>query len=306
VVRANRTRDDALLPGFESRFLDAKAVRMRYFVAGEGEPLVLVHGLAGCAANWVELAPRVALRRRVLVPDLPGHAGSSALPAAPNLDAFVEPLRLVAEHEGMLPAPVVGHSLGGLVALRWAIRRPNDVSSLVLAGAAGIGSGTRWAEFWISLFGLMRPTKAIAPLRRAIGRRTLLRRAIFTRWQVADPLSLSLDAIEQLLVGSRLHADVLSAGEALVADDPRRELARVRCPALVLWGARDQQLRIEDGFEYARRLRAPLRTIADCGHLLIVERPDACATAIEDFLERQTGFGSSTNSHSSPKRAATR
>ncbi len=41
---------------------------------------------------------------------------------------------------------------------------------------------------------------------------------------------------------------------------------------------------IEDGFEYARRLRAPLRAIADCGHLLIGERPDVCARAVSDFL----------------------
>ena len=50
-------------------------------------------------------------------------------------------------------------------------------------------------------------------------------------------------------------------------------LDRVRCPALVLFGARDRQVPLEDGFEYARRLHAPLRVIADCGHLLIGERP---------------------------------
>jgi pimeloyl-ACP methyl ester carboxylesterase len=52
---------------------------------------------------------------------------------------------------------------------------------------------------------------------------------------------------------------------------------------LVLWGGRDRQVPIDDGFEYARRLRAPIRVIADCGHLLIGERPDVCAAAIEEF-----------------------
>jgi pimeloyl-ACP methyl ester carboxylesterase len=54
----------------------------------------------------------------------------------------------------------------------------------------------------------------------------------------------------------------------------------------VLWGARDNQLPVGDAFEYARRLRAPLRLIADCGHLLIGERPEACADAITGFLSR--------------------
>jgi pimeloyl-ACP methyl ester carboxylesterase len=52
-----------------------------------------------------------------------------------------------------------------------------------------------------------------------------------------------------------------------------------------VWGARDAQVFVDDAFEYARRLRAPLRTIADCGHLLIAERPDACLAAIRDFLD---------------------
>ena len=55
---------------------------------------------------------------------------------------------------------------------------------------------------------------------------------------------------------------------------------------LVLWGARDNQLPVDDAFDYARRLRAQLRVIADCGHLLIVERPAACADAITGFLSR--------------------
>ncbi|MBD0329725.1 MAG: alpha/beta fold hydrolase [Thermoleophilia bacterium] len=281
---ANRRRDAALLEGFEPRFADVKAVRMRYFVAGEGPPLVLVHGLSGAAANWRELAPRLARRCRVLVPDLPGHGGSGGLPAAPSLDAYAERLHGVAAREGMLPAAVVGHSLGGVIGLRWAIRRTDDVSALVLAGAAGIGSATRWAQFWVALLGLTRPSKAVAPLRRSIAAHGALRRAVFTRWQVSDPLSLTARAIEALLVATPLHVDVVSAGSALVADDPRDDLARVACPTLVVWGARDRQVPIDDAYEYARRLGAPLRVIADCGHLLIVERPEACLDAIEGFL----------------------
>ena len=157
--------------------------------------------------------------------------------------------------------------------------------AVVLAGTAGISSGTRWAEFWITLFGLVRPGKAIAPLRRTIARSPVLRRLIFTRWYVADPLSPSPAAVQALLAPVPLHTDVVAAGRALVGDDPRADLDRVACPALVLWGARDRQVPMDDAFEYARRLRAPLRTIADCGHLLIVERPDACVDGIEEFLD---------------------
>ena len=284
-LRAVRPDVVTAIPGFDERYVDVKAVRMRYFVGGDGPPLVLVHGWTGAAANWVELAPRLAERRRVLVPELPGHGGSSPLPAAPSLDPFAERVRLVAEREGLLPAPVVGHSLGGLVALRLALRHPADVSALVLAGAAGIESATRRAEFWISFLGVIRPGKLVAPFRRVLARRPFVRSLIFTRYEVGDPLALSAVAIEGLLAELQLHTDVRSAGRALIRDDPRVDLERVRCPCLVVWGANDLQVPVVDAFEYARRLRAPLRTIADCGHLLIVERPDACRDAIERFLD---------------------
>ena len=81
-----------------------------------------------------------------------------------------------------------------------------------------------------------------------------------------------------------LHTDVGSAWQALRRDDPRQELEAVRCPVLVLWGAEDVQLPLDDAFEYTRRLRARLRVIPGCGHLLIAERPEPCADAIETFL----------------------
>jgi pimeloyl-ACP methyl ester carboxylesterase len=276
---------DAKPVRLEERFIEARGVRMRYFVGGDGPPLVLVHGLAGAAVNWVELTGPLGRRHRLVVPELPGHGGSGGLPAAPNLDAYADRVRLVAAHEGALPAAFVGHSLGGLVALRLALRYADDVRAIVLAASAGISSATRWAEFWVAVFCYTRPAKVAALFRRALARRPRLRAPVFSRVQVADPYSLSARMVEGFLVAARLHSDVISAGSVLVRDDPRIDLAGVRCPCLVVWGARDRQVPVADAFDYARRLRAPLRTIADCGHLLIGERPQAVADAIESFLE---------------------
>src|SRR2546428_7184353 len=99
---------DAKLPGLEERFAEIKGVRMRYFLGGEGPPLILVHGLGGAAANWTELVPLLIGRHRVLVPDLPGHGGSTALPAGARLPPVAHPGALVPPRASMLPAPVVG------------------------------------------------------------------------------------------------------------------------------------------------------------------------------------------------------
>jgi pimeloyl-ACP methyl ester carboxylesterase len=272
------------LPGFEERFADVRGTRLRYLVAGEGEPLLLVHGLGGAAANWLALAPLLLAGRRLLVPELPGHGGSAALPAAPSLNAYADRLGLLLEHEGLASAGVVGHSLGGAIALRLAIRRSDAVNALVLAGAAGISSGTRNARYALTITGIVKPGRRLAPHRRRIARSNALKRVVFGRWGASDPPALREELAEAFLSGPARHTDTVSAAKALVRDDPRPDLDRVRCPSLVLWGARDNQLPVEDAFDYARRLRARLRVIADCGHLLIGERPDACADAIDDLL----------------------
>ena len=276
-------------PGLEERLADVKGVRMRYFVGGEGPPLLLVHGLGGAASNWLELIPLLLRRHRLLVPDLPGHGGSAALPAVSGLEPFADRIALVAEREGMLPAPVVGHSLGGMVVLRWALRRPGDVQALVLAGAAGLSIGNVWGRQLLSFFTAVRPGRIAARHRRWVARSPLLRRFVFGFVSVADPVSLTNEAVEGFLAAQLLHTDVDSAWQALRRDDPRQELERIQCPVLVLWGAEDAQLPLDDAFEYTRRLRARLRVIPGCGHLLIGERPDACDRAIGDFLASSAG-----------------
>ena len=161
---------DAKVPGLEERFAEIKGVRMRYFVGGEGPPLVLVHGLGGAASNWTELAPLLAARHRVLVPDLPGHGGSTALPGVSGLEPFADRVAAVAEREGMLPAPVVGHSLGGMVVLRLALRRPEAVQALVLAGAAGLSIGNVWGRQLLSIFTAVRPGRIAARYRAYVSR----------------------------------------------------------------------------------------------------------------------------------------
>ena len=268
------------IPGFEERFSEVRGCRLRYLVAGEGEPLLLVHGLGGAAANWLALAPLLLEGRRVLVPELPGHGGSAPLPAAQSLNSFADRIGTLLDQ----PATVVGHSLGGAIALRLAIRRPELVQALVLAGAAGISSGNRRARYALTVTGLVKPGRRIAPYRAAVARSAALKTLVFGRWGASDPPALSEEMAQAFLSGPARHTDTISASQALMRDDPRPDLDRVRCPTLVLWGARDQQLPVGDAFEYARRLGAPLRVIADCGHLLIGERPDACADAIESFL----------------------
>jgi pimeloyl-ACP methyl ester carboxylesterase len=270
--------------GFEERHLTAAGTRLRYLVGGSGPPLLLVHGLGGLAAHWRLVAPGLMAERRVIIPELPGHGASGRLEGAGNLDPFADAVLAVAEEEDALPAPWAGHSLGGLIALRAAVRRPDAVAGIVLVAAAGISSATREGEATVTVLGVVRPGRLLGRQRGRISRSRLGRTLVFGGWGVADPVGLDPAMAEAFLSGPPQHVDTLTAGKALVASDCRSDLDRVSCPCLCLWGAQDNWVPLQDGMEYARRLRAPLRVIADCGHLSIGERPDVVTRAVREFL----------------------
>ena len=278
------------LVGFAERRLELPAGgSFRYFTAGEGPPLLLVHGLGGSALNWVAVAPALTGRLRVLVPDLPGHGGSSPLPPASGSGAFADALAELITREQAWPLPVVGHSLGGLIGVRLAVRHPDLVAGLLLAAAAGISSGRRSARYALEILALLRPARRLAPHRARIARSPFLRSVVFRWWGASDPSQLEPKIVKAFLAGWELHTDTLSAARAMVSDDARPDLGWIRCPCLVLWGARDNQVGVGDAFDYARRLRAPVRVVPDCGHLLIGERPDAVLAAVDELLSAPSG-----------------
>src|SRR4051812_22748185 len=131
------TESKRWLEGFEERDFLRDGTRLRYYAGGSGPPVVLVHGLGGAAPNWRLIAPGLALERRVIVPELPGHGASDPLPGADTIDPFADLVVGALEQEEASPAAWVGHSLGGLVALRAAVRHPEAVTGIVLAAAAG-------------------------------------------------------------------------------------------------------------------------------------------------------------------------
>ena len=155
---------------------------------------------------------------------------------------------------------------------------------IVLAAAAGITSSTRLSEITITLVGIVQPARIVGRRVDRIARSRRLRQLVFGLFEVANPDLLTERSVHGLLRGPTMHTDALASGRALAADDPRPTSTASAAPLLVLWGGRDRQVPLEDGFEYARRLRAPVRVIADCGHLLISERPDVCARAALEFL----------------------
>jgi pimeloyl-ACP methyl ester carboxylesterase len=113
---------------------------MLYREAGEGPPILLVHGLIDSSWTWRKVAPVLAMRHRVIVPDLFGHGGSAG-PAGIDysLGGHAGALRDLLDDLGLDRVTVVGHSLGGGVALDFAYLFPERVERMVLVSPGGLG-----------------------------------------------------------------------------------------------------------------------------------------------------------------------
>jgi pimeloyl-ACP methyl ester carboxylesterase len=274
------------LHGFAERVEPIRGVPMRWRVGGAGPPLVLVHGLGGAGANWTEMATALAARWRLLVPDLPGHGRSAPLPVACGLASFADRVVLVAEREGMLPAAIAGHSFGGAVSTRLALRRPDAVRALALFASAGLLSFPAWRRAATRATRALRPARAwLARNSEMVARRPRLRRAALGGWGAVHPAGMSPGAVAGFLEGGGLATDTPTARHALIAERSRDELGSLSCPTLLVWGARDRLVPLEVGFEYARLTGASLRVLPAAGHLVIGEYPQECARLLEEFLD---------------------
>src|SRR5215210_7305924 len=163
----------------EEQNVEIVGLTIRYLAAGEGPPLVLLHGAGDNALDWRWVMPSLAATHRVYAPDLPGSP-DSARPAADYSPVYFE--RFVVgflDALGIESAAVVGNSLGGLIALRVALSEPARVTALVLVDSAGLGRAINPAFTSVNVPGLGEAAvpfwrTSVGAYQRAWGRTALL------------------------------------------------------------------------------------------------------------------------------------
>jgi pimeloyl-ACP methyl ester carboxylesterase len=252
---------------------------------GDGPPLVLLHGLGTTQRIWSLVIAALAADRRVITLDLPGFGGSAPAGEGFELPEVVERVaRALAARDVRAPFDLVGHSLGGAVALTLAARRPRLVRRLVLVAPAGLQAPTRVPPdvLGAGAEGLFAVRRALAPLTDlAWGRRLLLAFA-------ADDGALLSPAQARMMVEASAGAQRIAPALATIAQaDLRPLLHRSRAPLGLMWGAEDRavprRLAVEIG---RRRPDAQLEVIAHAGHVPMIEKPDQFSAALHRLLNR--------------------
>ena len=229
----------------EEHNVEIDGLPIRYLTAGEGPPMVLLHGAGDNALDWQWIMPTLAATHQVYAPDLPGSP-DSARPAADYSPAFFE--RFVAAFVDALDigrATFVGNSLGGLLALRLALSEPARVDALVLVDSAGLGRAVNPAFTSVNVPLLGEAAipfwrTAVGAYQRAWGRTALLFAhppgSVPREWLAEQcRLARSPGYLEAHLTALRTLVSPLGQREVLV-----NRLGLLEMPTLVVWGERDR------------------------------------------------------------------
>jgi pimeloyl-ACP methyl ester carboxylesterase len=276
---------------FDAWQLELHGHRVIYRIAGTGPPVVLIHGMVNSSRHWEEVALQLATDHTVVAPDLIGH-GDSATPRGDySLGAHAAVVRDLLAVIGIERATIVGHSLGGGVAMQFFYQFPQRVERLALISSGGLGrevspllrgaalpgaSALLWAAAHPRVLDglsdagermrergsakgvyLQAIARALRPLERAAARKAFLQ----TLRSVIDFQGQQVSARDRLYLLSGF-------------------------PTLIVWGERDNTIPLSHGRE-AHRAIAGSRfvTLPRAAHFPHLEDPEGLAAALRDFLE---------------------
>jgi pimeloyl-ACP methyl ester carboxylesterase len=258
--------------------------RIAFEIDGDGEPVVMIHGLGGTSNTWTPLVGAFARNKRIRF-DLPGSGRSARFEGALAVELFVEKTLLVMDKAGVRSAHVVAHSMGTIVAAHLAAAEPSRVKSLALFGPL------------------------LAPPEQA---RTAIRgRAAKAREGDMQPIA---DALLQASISSetRTKRPVAAAfvRESLMRQDPEAyarscealadmqaaDTARIVCPTLLVTGDEDVVAPPSSVRAMGDRIKGSrVEVLRGCGHWTPVEKPEECVNLLTRFYSRRSAWQTSSS-----------
>lgn len=275
------------------RDVKANGVRLRVALSGtgEGSPVVLLHGLFMDHRTWDGVSLALAPEFRVVAPDFPGF-GDSEKPAASrfsyDVSAFTEVVADLYAGLDLGRAAVIGHGLGGAVAITLAARHPELVSRLVLVDCLCFDAPLD-----------LRRRVALLPLVGGFVLKQLWGRATF-RAVLRDSVlpgreGLPIDKIDRYYDSFNAPSSRGSALATLRATIDTRSVgaltARIAAPTLVVWGRNDRMFPAGIGQRLSRQIRGAGFELMDAGHAPHEERPDEFSAIVTRFLRAERPAG---------------
>lgn len=245
-------------------------------------PVVLLHGLMGFAANWGKIWPELHATRPVLVLDQRGHGRSPKPATGYSPTDYARDLSRLLDHLGWPKAHIVGHSMGGRVALRFASLYPGRTASLTMedSGADARPDRVNWIQDLLASIPTPFPDRESA-------------KAFFAENFRDDPMTggflhANLEQGEDGSLDWRFHAPgMIETVETGRATDAMREFKELAAPTLLVRGSRSKEFPAGEAKAMAEaRRNVELVTIEGAGHFVHAEKPKEFTQALARFLDR--------------------
>jgi pimeloyl-ACP methyl ester carboxylesterase len=264
---------------FDEWQIELHGHRVIYRIAGSGPPVVLIHGMINSSRHWEQVALRLAEHHTVIAPDLIGH-GDSATPRGDySLGAHAASIRDLLAAIGVERASIVGHSLGGGVAMQFFWQFPARVERLALVSSGGLGHEVSPLLRTIALPGA---SALLALVSRPFVLDALERRGVYPRAVARALRPLEQPGAREAFIHT-LRSVIDVRGQRVSATDRLYLLSRM--PTLIVWGERDNTIPLAHGRAAHEAIPdSRFETLPRAAHFPHLEDPAGLSAVLLDFL----------------------
>jgi pimeloyl-ACP methyl ester carboxylesterase len=279
------------VPRFDEWQIELHGRRAVYRMAGEGPSVVLVHGMLNSSSHWQAVALDLAAEYTVIAPDLIGHGDSAAPRGDYSLGAHAASIRDLLTALGIERATLVGHSLGGGVAMQFFYQFPARVERLVLVSSGGLGHEVSPMLRTAALPGMSAALSLAAHprlLSTLWGTGARLRGAGVRHGAYVQAVARALRPLERPQAREAflqtLRAVIDVRGQRVSATDRLYLLESM--PTMIVWGERDHTIPLEHGRRAHEAIpHSRFRTLPQAAHFPHLEDPEALVAVLREFLE---------------------
>jgi len=257
----------------QSENIDVKGLAVNYLTCGKGDPLIIIHGGARGAESWLSNIKELSSQYAVYVPNLPGFGGSQSMAGNPYILELVEFVDDFIRALKIEKCYLMGHSIGGGIALNYALRFPGKIVKLVLISSLCLG---KEIAFWIRLSSALCRYLNNTMSSVVNGIEQLI------NFFIGPDYSLGYICPAKITFGSKITQ---FEGQSLILS---QRLPEIDIPTLLVWGDRDRVVPIEQAFSAASLIHdCQVKILENSGHSAYKEKLKEFSQALRRFLNEE-------------------
>lgn len=239
----------------------------RYIDEGQGETLLLLHGLFGALSNWAGVINHFKSKYRVIIPLMPIHDMPIKEAGCEGLTVFIEGF---VDYKGLDTFSIIGNSLGGHVALIYTLRHPEKIQRLILTGSSGLFENSMGGSY---------------PKR---GNYEFIKERV--EYTFYDPKTASKELVDEVFEITNSIPKVMriiAIAKSAQRNNMAKDIVHIKAPTLLIWGLNDTITPPEVGHEFNRLIQgSTLRFIDKCCHAPMMERPTEFNEILTEWLNQ--------------------